>query len=694
MKDKGFFTWIFLFVFIIQFFLLILFNRNYFLKNYDTAYWKDRFEHSQWQLPLSKRIIGDDGLFAYVGYTLVLGADPSLNNPETQPVGKYLIGFSILLFKNPVFYSLIMGVLSLLVFYLLAKKIFKNSLIPIFAALILLLDPLFFTQFWSSWVDITQLFFLLVNILFLALLSKSNKCNWLYSLIYGISLGFFVQSKLPVLLPIIFILELFYFLKNHYFKIYLFYLLGFTLGLLIPYAQYFLLGHSMIDFIKLQKYIIVFYKKSQIVTHIGAIWQALILGTFPNISSSGISRVMEWSLFWPVSFGISIYAFLNIFKEKNKYFWKGLGIFILLGLLIFGFLPSYPRYLLLIIPFLYFFVAYIVDINFNKTYSKIIIIIFLFYGLVNSFIFLIPKPDVVLNDFYYNLSNQFFQDIYAQDISSKSISINMDNFRFISQNALQNGQIENIKVTEIKRNINNFSNNGWVDLLVEYKTLNLGAFSEHKTVRLIKENSQWKVIWDWDLILNKFKPGYLIKTTLITGKRGNIIDSNNKIIARDENGYLISINPQLIDTKKEQSMLSLIGSLAYITPVKLQNTYLENPIPGDYVPIATTFTEISDIQKQSLLAFKGLKLSDYPTRSYDALKLSPLSIKNLFYDECCSRIYSSFNYHGVLGPEKEFDDKLSGYNGGEIDIIDKNEKLIRTVVKKQAKNGQDVRLSL
>lgn len=694
MKGKRFFTLFLLVIFLSQIFQTFYFNRNYFSEKYDVSYWKDRFEHSQWQLPLSNRIIGDDGLFSYIGYTMAKGADPSKNNPETQPVGKYLIGFSILIFKNPVYYSLIMGFLSLLIFYFLARNLFKNNLSSFFATLLLFLDPLFFSQFWNSWVDISQLFFLLVNILFLVYLSPKNKHNKLYSVICGLSLGFFVQSKLPVLLPIIFILELLYFFKNKYIKNYLFYLFGFALGVLIPYVQYFLLGHSILDFIKLQKYIIVFYKKSEIVTHVWAIWQTLVLGIFPNISSIGVIKVMEWSILWPISLVISIYAFYNIFKDKNKYFWKSLSIFTLLGLLIFGLIPSYPRYLLLIIPFLYLFVAYAININFNKIITNFFIVLFLFYGLINSFLFLIPKPDMVLNDFYYNLSNQFFQDIYIQDVSSKSIGISKDKFRLISQKAFEDGQIKNIKITEIQRKINNLSSSGYVKLLVEYKTLNLGAFSENKVINLTKENSRWKIVWNWDLVLNKFKPGYAIKTSVITGKRGNIIDSDNKILASDQMGYLISVNPQLINTKKEQSMLLFIGSLVNVTPVRLQNVYLENSIPGEYVPVATTFTSINDNQKQALLEFKGLQLSSYASRLYDTSKISSLSIKNLFYDECCSRIYSSFNYHGISGPEKDFDDKLSGYDGGETDIISQTGSIIRAIVKKEAKNGQNVKLSL
>ena len=62
-------------------------------KEYDVSYWKDRFEHSQWQLPLSKRIIGDDGLYAYAGYKLISGSDPAVISPEVPPVGNISLVF-------------------------------------------------------------------------------------------------------------------------------------------------------------------------------------------------------------------------------------------------------------------------------------------------------------------------------------------------------------------------------------------------------------------------------------------------------------------------------------------------------------------------------------------------------------------------------------------------------------------------
>ena len=75
-------------------------NRALLFSTFDEAYWKNKYEQSQWKLPLSVRTIGDDGLYLYVGYRLVHGNDPTSSNAEMPPLGKYLIGISIVLFGN------------------------------------------------------------------------------------------------------------------------------------------------------------------------------------------------------------------------------------------------------------------------------------------------------------------------------------------------------------------------------------------------------------------------------------------------------------------------------------------------------------------------------------------------------------------------------------------------------------------
>ena len=87
--------------------LLLLFAAVFFWANranlssiYDPAYWNDRFNHSQWRLPLSPRTIGDNGLYAFEGYQLIHGGDPTQFNAEIPPLGKYAIGAVIHVFGH------------------------------------------------------------------------------------------------------------------------------------------------------------------------------------------------------------------------------------------------------------------------------------------------------------------------------------------------------------------------------------------------------------------------------------------------------------------------------------------------------------------------------------------------------------------------------------------------------------------
>ena len=138
-------------------------HRAIFNQPFDQVYWQERFDTSQWRLPLSKRIIGDDGLYLHVGNQLIKGADPTLLNPEHPPLAKYLIGFSILLFNNGHPYGAITYVLILLAFFFLAKEVFNNKIAALAATTILAFDPLLTSQFSRTMLDNTQLLFLLIR---------------------------------------------------------------------------------------------------------------------------------------------------------------------------------------------------------------------------------------------------------------------------------------------------------------------------------------------------------------------------------------------------------------------------------------------------------------------------------------------------------------------------------------------------
>ena len=140
--------------------MMVFFRQSAFLKTYDAEYWKDRMEHSQWVLPVSRRTVGDDGIYAYGGYLLMQGKSIEDTYTNKPPVGIYLIGLSIILFHNPNYFAFISGILTLLIFYLLLKQFLKESDLAVFGVALLAMNPMFLSQLSIPLLDVLQMMFL------------------------------------------------------------------------------------------------------------------------------------------------------------------------------------------------------------------------------------------------------------------------------------------------------------------------------------------------------------------------------------------------------------------------------------------------------------------------------------------------------------------------------------------------------
>lgn len=664
-------------------------QRALFTQNYDVAYWKDRYEHSQYELPLSKRTIGDDGLHAYAGYKLIKGSGPFSINIDKPPAGKYFLGLSILLFQNPLYIILFFGFGILIVFYLIAKHFLKDISSALFATTLLFLDPLFFSQFWITGLDLIQLFFLLLNLLLLLNVKKLRGWNIFFILGSGLSLGFFAEVKPPILLPIIFIFETAFLLYKGLRKEYLLFIFGLFLGIIIPYIRFIYLGNGIIDIFKVHKFMASIYLQSQLKAHVGAIWLTLLMGKFPDVVTGSLITVSEWWILWPIiAFTGVIGAFLSFFTKKNSVFSRELAVFLLASLIIFTFIPSYPRYLVLLLPFLYLFGISFFQRFINKG-RLVLYLILLVFGIVNSFFFLLPKPNVSLNGFYYNLSHLYFHDIYQENIAdAKALNLTRNQFRHIANKAFEDAGIREVDIKELNENIPIFSTKGDVKVRLTYKTQDLGSFYEEKVIKLVQKDGKWKIKWDWNLIFNGFSPDFIVQTRTILGKRGSIISFSGKILAQDYESYLVSVNPEKIDLKKESEMLNFISLIGGVKAPHLQNAYLENSLPGIYTSLVSLFYPLDQETKVKLLSFPGIKIIPYQSRIYNGI--DRLIIANTLYKECCTRIYSSYNYHGIKGFEEEFDKALWGYSGGKILMKDKKGAIIRIVFAKDKKDGEDI----
>jgi hypothetical protein len=292
-------------------------------------------------VPNSQNTIGDDGLYAYAGWKYITGTDPILINAEVPPLGKYLIGASIVLFHNQAVYGLFMGVMVLISLYFLSKEVLKNSYLAGLPVVLFSLEQLFIEQLRAPFLDLQYLLFLLLSLLFF--LRKRY-------VLMAFSIGAFATTKFsPLSLLLVAVLAVFtYIYHRSDLKKFLISLFLIPLTILVVYGAYFLKGHTLIDFLKLQKYIFNFYATGAK----GKVFDALVLlftGQW-NTWWDGRQQVAEWNFFWPVATVISVLYFGSKkmkMELKLVVFWS-LGYFLFLSIT-----PVWPRYFLLLLPFLY-----------------------------------------------------------------------------------------------------------------------------------------------------------------------------------------------------------------------------------------------------------------------------------------------------------------------------------------------------
>jgi predicted membrane-bound dolichyl-phosphate-mannose-protein mannosyltransferase len=344
MKQKIF---IVLIIFFICHFLFRVYSyRNEYLQKFDPNYWKERYLHSQWIVLHSKEPIGDDGLYTYVAWEYINGRDPTTLNAELPPLGKYAIGFFELVFSNQNYFGLFSGLLVLISFFVLNKQLVKDNLLAFLPVFLFSFDPLFFTQLRAPFLDLFYLGLLLLTFIFVL-----KEKFWLAAVFLGLTTA--TKSSASTFPLIVIAIGVYLIYMKHYRELKKF-LLTLPLAIivfLLTYFRFFMLGHTLREFLSVQKWILAFYEGGAKGNPL-AVWQILFTGQWPNWFGPTLP-VSEWNFLWPLSLLATIYYFFMVVPKRRLYNSILLGIWVALYILFLTIIPVWPRYLLLLLPFMY-----------------------------------------------------------------------------------------------------------------------------------------------------------------------------------------------------------------------------------------------------------------------------------------------------------------------------------------------------
>lgn len=339
---------LFLFI-VLSFFSFFATHANYFFRPFDSEYFGDLYSRSQYVVgAASKGGIGDDGLYAFAGYYyLFQHGDPSSVNFEHPPLGKYLIGLSILLFKNENVINIIYAVLLSVITFYLSKRILKKTTLSLICVAILTTDPLIRDHLIRSFLDIPfTLFFVIAVYFFLKSLSKPLFFA-LSQLFWGIT---FSVKFFPSFIFVYGYMILVILIRNKK-------LLRpfFMTSVIIPvvylfsHTAYFVYHPSLIEFIQHKKWVFSWWSSSPIL--IGNIWKNILTGRY--IDSVGAQRINDlWTPLLPITviFALLNAPFRNLETQNEKVILYGLCIVYLLYVSFFT--GGVEKFIMPVYPFL------------------------------------------------------------------------------------------------------------------------------------------------------------------------------------------------------------------------------------------------------------------------------------------------------------------------------------------------------
>lgn len=677
---------------ILTYFLLTIWANRATLKiSFDPIYWQDKYEHSQWKLPLSLRTLGDDGLYLYEGYRLSRGDDPTTLNAEVPPLGKYLIGFTLKLFSKPAIYGYIITTLAVIIWTLFVRQITKSLIITLTFGLLFITDPLLTRQFTLTMLD--SLHLLTLGCYFLALTIRSPGINSIFT---GAALGLFSQTKAPILSPLLFILALYLIWSNT--KNYR-YLLIFTCSslafFLLPYLRYFLLDHNLFDWFKVQKWVINFYTGSQLAPNIGSIWTTLITDNYQSLSSHKFIPSSEWSLSWPLITLSTFIAFFLFTRDKLSYPKKHtklilvLAYFLILTSLLYTFIPFWTRYLLLLLPIFYIFALYILT-KLPQLIRLMIVATLIFFNLLASKQILFPTPETYVKQIIYDLQNGHFQDIYEHLSADSKSTITQSDFHRLGLTLFNQAEIESVAI-DIHSYAWRHNSPQLIPLQITYYTRHLGPFSENINLPLVNEHNLWHISWDWNLLMSGLDKNKQLITQVDLAKRGSIIATDNTPSASDVPGFLVWVTPNKIEKQQEDSLLKKLENLfnQKVKAIAIHERLVGNSLGDQPIALGVIPTpQIIDLQ-----GYAAVTLTPAYFRQYQENNLFYVGeVANAQFFECCSRLYNTTTYSGTSGLELEKNSLLKGENGGSLKIIDSSGNVIRTIIEEQKRDGTNLQL--
>ena len=204
-----------------------------------------------------------------------------------------------------------------------------------------------------------------------------------------------------------------------------------------------------------------------------------------------------------------------------------------------------------------------------------------------------------------------------------------------------------------------------------------------------------------NLIMDGYTDGCKIKiTTYNPEKRGRILDRNGKVLAEDRKGYSVGLVKGKLNVENDYGQIAQYLETDVETLQKKMSASWIND--DSFVPIKTVSEATkNDLINKNILGINGVKISTVSIRTYPYDKVASHIVgyvQNVNAEDLKKHKNEGYNSTSVIGRsgiEAAYEEKLRGITSGKIELVDKNDKVIKELCHKEVKmSPQDITLTI
>ena len=204
-----------------------------------------------------------------------------------------------------------------------------------------------------------------------------------------------------------------------------------------------------------------------------------------------------------------------------------------------------------------------------------------------------------------------------------------------------------------------------------------------------------------ELIMDGYTDGCKIKiTTYNPEKRGRILDRNGKVLAEDGKGYSVGLVKGKLNGENDYGQIAQYLETDVETIQKKMSASWIND--DSFVPIKTVSEATkNDLINKNILGINGVKISTVSIRTYPYDKAASHIVgyvQNVNAEDLKKHKNEGYNLTSVIGRsgiEAAYEQQLRGITSGKIDLVDKNDKVIKELCHKEVKmSPQDITLTI